>query len=315
MQDLLPNLTHFSGVKSLDLSENPTVSDEHLGFLPGFPALVSLDLRATRVTGQGLDLHPGAHRLRRLWITGRATRTIAGYVAPLELEVLELGGPGSSEALRTTKTDRLRSLILHDSEGLDDSSLDRLSETTELEYLDLRGTPSPDDALVGLRGLKNLRYLSLGEDGRVFANSPGRYPASGPVLTDSSFPHLAGLVQLKSLNLSFNGIEGHNLSYLQDLALLTSLELGCNAIDDSGLANLPVLPSLMHLELFGNPITSEGAAVLAKQERLRLLGARATFASKEELSEILPRCFNDAQPREEHRSNLRTLLRRRADAN
>jgi hypothetical protein len=297
MQKLLPNLSHFVALDRLDLSENPTIRDDHLAFLESFPDLVSLDLRATRVTGEGLAQHRGFHStLSELRVTGRVTSEIGTYVSGTSLEALELAGPGSSSVLAALDTSRLRSLNIADEEGLTGTSLAVISGAAELKELNLRGTPFPQGELGLLERLKKLAHLSLGESVQVYAYSPGRYRARGPVVTDVGLLHLSLIRSLRTLDLSFNEIEGKAFPHLMQLTGLQKLNLGCNAVDDAGLLNLPAMPSLRRLDLFGNPITSKGVAALTRQPNLRWLDLRVTLAARAKgiLDERLPECFVDA---------------------
>jgi Leucine-rich repeat (LRR) protein len=296
MQELLPNLSHFVGLERLDLSENPTVRDEHLAFLQSFPGLLSLDLRATRVTGEGLAQHRSVHAaLYELRATGRVTSAIGTYVSGVSLGALELACPGSGSVLEALDTSRLRSLAIADKEGLTGTSLAVISEAAALEELDLRGTHVHDTELAHLGRLKRLAHLSLGESVQAYAYSPGRYGARGPVVTDAGLPHLSLIRSLRTLDLSFNEIEGRAFPHLAQLTGLQKLNLGCNAVDDAGLLNLPAMPSLRRLDLFGNPITSKGAGALTRQPNLRWLDLRATFAARAQgiFAESLPECFVD----------------------
>lgn len=101
MQEFLPNLNHFAGIRRLDLGDNPTIKDEHLGFLASFLSLKVLKLDYTRVTGDGLLPHVNVHPLNELAIGPHATGVIRPYTDLLSLQRLDLDGPGCSAILES----------------------------------------------------------------------------------------------------------------------------------------------------------------------------------------------------------------------
>lgn len=105
-------------------------------------------------------------------------------------------------------------------------------------------------------GLVNLRYLDL-----AYTN-----------VGDTGLAHLAGLAKLEWLDLSRTRVTSAGLAHLAGLSNLRELRLDECRVTDQGLAHLTRLSRLERLRLNDTKITDAGLAHLAGLHKLKLLG-------------------------------------------
>ncbi len=147
-------------------------------------------------------------------------------------------------------------------QDFNDMGLAALRRLPRLEQLQLVGPHITDAGIAHLADLTNLQELSI--------DAP---------ITDAALPALAGLSQLRVLDLYGTRVTGRGLSQLAGLQQLEFLNLDRTRADDAGMAAIAQLPSLRTLLLRGSRITDEGLAHLGHQttvERLYLDGAPVT---------------------------------------
>ena len=128
-----------------------------------------------------------------------------------------------------------------------------------------------DAGLKELAGLKQLRTLNL------WATK----------VTDAGLKGLAGLKQLQSLNLESTKVTGAGLKELAGLTQLQSLSLAGTQLTDAGLNELARLKQLQSLSLAGTQLTDAGLKELAGLKQLRTLSlwnTRVTDAGLKELA-------------------------------
>ena len=117
---------------------------------------------------------------------------------------------------------------------------------TAVDMLALTKLEAPNANIQNLAGIEhahNLTTLSLGGE---FISGKGYFNSN----TISDFSRLAGLTNLKTLNLSYSSLT--DVSFLASLTQLTSLSLGHNSISD--VSALSGLTQLTQLYLENNPI-------------------------------------------------------------
>ncbi len=331
----------------LKLDRNDDLADENLRFLRFFPNLEVLSLRGCHeITDNGLKHLAGLTKLRELHLP-REKITDAGlsHLRRLtELEMLSVGGESISDrgleslkglnrlkcldlqgcskvsavGLRHLKVlNQLRSLVL--GEGIDDSGLEAVGQLTCLEKLDLRMSDFTGPGLKRLRGLKNLRDLSLSLDTgdgdlqilKCFPKLRSLDLGRGMKITDRGLAHLKGLTRLevlhfglkdkttdrglknlmrmahlRELDLGTANIADEGLNCLHDMTRLQSLSFMATDITDAGLQNLKSLSELKDLRIGGGRISDKGCAYLKELTKLRELSLFRTGISESGLGSV-----------------------------
>ncbi len=142
--------------------------------------------------------------------------------------------------------------------------------------LQLEAPGVTDARLKELAGLEQLRILNLFRCTKV---------------TDAGLKELAALKQLQSLNLEAVGITDTGLMSLAGLKQLQSLDLGWTSVTDAGLKELAGLEQLQSLNLRITRVTDAGLKELAGLKHLQALtlyGTRVTYAGGQEFQKAFP---------------------------
>jgi Leucine-rich repeat (LRR) protein len=126
------------------------------------------------------------------------------------------------------------------------TSLGPVAELTNLEELSLASTPIDDAALQALAGLPNLRKLDLNQTGA----------------TGRGLVHLAKLPKLAELSLAGSKVSDLFAEEVGTLTKLERLPLASCTFSDAGLKHLADLSNLKHLDLTGTQVTADGVAAL-----------------------------------------------------
>jgi serine/threonine protein kinase len=156
--------------------------------------------------------------------------------------------------------------------NVSDADLAELSGMSNLEALDLEGTPITDAGLAYLSRLSHLRRLDLSGTsvtdrglGRLESLSGlRRLFLAETAVTDAGLPHLARFTQLNRLSLSGTSISDAGLAHLAGLRHLASLDLSYTRITDKGLAYLKHLSALEEIDLSGTRVTAAGVRALVR---------------------------------------------------
>jgi hypothetical protein len=86
----------------------------------------------------------------------------------------------------------------------------------------------------------------------------------GPSINDAALAHLRGLAQLRWLSLTNTRISDAGLTHLRGLRELGSLELANTMVSDTGLAHLRGLTRLWYMDLNNTQVSDAGAKELKK---------------------------------------------------
>jgi hypothetical protein len=145
----------------------------------------------------------------------------------------------------------------------------------DLDKVDIESITDPADILgVDLSG-EHLRYLS---------NFPGVLALAAHYVEQNQMMHLAEASRLKSLDLGLNrGVTDEGLSHVAGLSDLRWINLLKTPITDAGLAHLAGLVKLSILWLSDTRITGAGLKHLAGLGGLEQLGLAGTGVSDSEL--------------------------------
>jgi hypothetical protein len=152
-----------------------------------------------------------------------------------------------------------------------------LAALDDLLKVDLAGHPIDDARMAHLRGLVNLKSLSV---------CPADLTRATPNVSDAGLGPLRKLTDLRSLNLLGTTIRGAGLDHLAGMTELTRLDLGYTRVDDAGLTHLPTFPKLQFLNLSGTKVTDASIPAIRKQTGLTFLGLLGTKISAAGIEEL-----------------------------
>lgn len=277
--ELLPKLAKLS---ELLLNEAP-ITDAGLEHVGKCLQLTNLDLRGCAVGNAGIAHLGGLSKLKGLRLNDSDGKTTVDddaleTIAKLKsLKALPLDG-------LWVYTDGLAKLaVLPNLEELylskcpiGDDTLEVLATFPKLKKLRLSQTVISGEGLAHLAKLKTLEDLDISEVGQ---------------LNDDAMQHLAGMTQLKKLNLWRIQISDAGVSHLAGLTKLEWLNLDNTLLSNDGLVHLKDMQALDFLHLGSTLITDEGLQKLEGLKALtKLIVTRtgATEAGTAALKEKLP---------------------------
>lgn len=175
--------------------------------------------------------------------------------------------PGLADALGKLLADKrdLRALEITfffwtedgDQEAISEDFLTSISKLTQLESLSVQSSTTVGECLARLKGLTNLKSLTL------VLGDQSRPP--------SSISSLTVLPRLERLELRGLNVGDGDLRCLADLPRLKSLDLTGTAVTGAGLADFASLKSLEELFIDGEMLSGLGPDSLSALERLRAL--------------------------------------------
>lgn len=159
-----------------------------------------------------------------------------------------------------------------------DRELNRLSDLTTLQELNLLGTGITGVGLEKLTQLTKLRALSVF---RTDVNSAG-------------LAHISRMTSLQQLVLADTLVDDEGMVFLGAMTNLHTLNLGSTAVTDAGLERIGTLPKLRSLGLSYTEISDRGLAHLTKLtnlERLNVSKTQVTQLGVDTLRSELPKCL------------------------
>ncbi len=155
----------------------------------------------------------------------------------------------------------------------DAAFFEHLGHVTTLETLKVIATKLGDEGLAQIGKLKNLKTLSLVNNGK---------------LSDTGLGQLAGLTQLESFACMGTGIKGHTYAKFEGWTKLTRLNHRGSALDDEGLRQIcERFPNLESLGLAHAHFTDAGAVQLAKLTKLKNLEIGSHDATPASLASLI----------------------------
>lgn len=179
-----------------------------------------------------------------------------------------------------------------------DADLRRVATTPGVTRLDLSQTKITDAGLAHLRELKGVRELSLyyaeyiSDDGLAALKNwtdLEKLNLRGARVTSKVFEHIAGLRNLRDLDLGFTEITDDNFELLVELPKLERLAIGGNRLNGECLAFLRQMPALRDLDvggtqrvdsgLWGLSLTEQNLARIGELKQLRRLSLAAATIS------------------------------------
>lgn len=310
---------HVSRLVSLDLGETNT-GDGGLAWLASATALIDLGLWRTQVTNRLMPLLEYTTRLRVLDLSETAVDDAGITTLHKNGVIYRLT---SLDISSTKVTDRSGSLLRSamQLESLDiggtrlgNRGVAAVTGMTRLRFLSLRRLTFEEFHLVGLRNLKAMRHLDLGETGVTSDVAPyldsmaelsELYLDVTSIEDDAVVTIAARHPDLRVLHLDDNALGAPAARALASLTSLTELTLGETELPEEQvaiiLAALPrleildlsslrmtdtIAPSIAHLvhlhtlDLSKNEISDAGLSALQPLVRLRVLGLQSTRVTR-----------------------------------
>jgi hypothetical protein len=139
-----------------------------------------------------------------------------------------------------------------------------------MERLDIAGVPFRDEDLAAMRGVPDLRALTL----------------RGTLITNEGLAQLKRFEKLRSLSLMSTGVGDAGLEHLALLTALEDLDLDRTAITDAGLAHLKGLVNLRRLQVAHTAVTDAGLGHLQGLPQLKSLNVRGTGVTGEAVEKL-----------------------------
>jgi thiol-disulfide isomerase/thioredoxin/Leucine-rich repeat (LRR) protein len=246
------------------------VGDETLKVLAGLPALETIRLRDTKVTGAGLAALAALKSLGHLNLSG--TR---------------IGDAGLANLKQLPSLVSLGLGVYNTGADITDEGLKTIGEIVNLKSLDLAGNKITDAGLIHLRNLTRLENLGLDNTGITEAGLANLEPLqaledlrlyTGHRVTDVGAAHLAKLKSLRRLtdNLTVTDV---GVALLASLPRLETLSLSDSTITIDGARQIAGMKSLKRLGFGGCPIGDEELAAMCDLPNLEWLQLSHTHVS------------------------------------
>jgi WD40 repeat protein len=179
---------------------------------------------------------------------------------------------------------------------LDVNGIDMLpQEPFRVAAIDLGGEPITDVDLENLKGLADLKRLTL-NDTPITGEGLGHLSASTRLeylnlrhtkqLTDAALTHVGGMKGLTELHLNLTPITDAGLNHLKDLRNVRVLNLGATAVTDAGLEGLKDWARLVALLLEGTKVNGTGLAHLKASKGLAVFYLQGCPITDEGLAQV-----------------------------
>ena len=275
---------HLSGLKRVRsvLLNDTAVTDAGLEPIGKISTLANLDLRGCGVSNAGIAHLTGLKGLRALRLGGVDTTSTVDDVAmddiakltslkALALDFLwvgeetalaKLAGLKDLEELYMAETligdeglavlgqfPKLKKLRISRTQ-IGDAGLAHLSKISTLADLDVSECANlSDDGLAHLAGMTQMKRLNLWRE----------------QITDAGAAHLAGMINMEWLNVDNTQLTDAGLESFNNMKKLKFLHLGSTAVSDAGLVHLEHLTSLEDLKVTRTAVTAEGVEQLKEK--------------------------------------------------
>jgi hypothetical protein len=136
----------------------------------------------------------------------------------------------------------VRGLFVPKMDNLEEA-LTRIAKIQHITWLRMRGSNADEEDLAALAGMKTLQFLDASDN---------------PSVTDAGIASLAGLENLRYLNLTNTSVTGTGFKDRADMVSLEQLKLKECPVTDESLAAIPRFPKLTLLHLGGTKVSDTG---------------------------------------------------------
>ena len=225
------------------------------------------------ITNVGIDQKPNADELL----------SVASGLKKLNHLTLNDSTVSSAGLAHLSELDALYSVWIKSDSG-SINGLDALSNSPRLHELSLSGKRIDDEALAGVRHLKQIRELQLQ---RPSASSDTlkhlieslplliRLDVDGASLDADAWQAVTRLKQMKTLSAASSNLTDRDLATLSRLTRLSGLLIQNTTISDEGFVHLATLRELNFLRIDGTQITDESLELISRSfPKLRTLYIR-----------------------------------------
>lgn len=280
--DDLKSLAGLKKLSSLQLNDT-AITDAALAHVGTLTTLTNLDLRGCEVTDDGIPSLSGLTNLKALRFSGKTGKTdvtddsmhvIANFpkLKVLALDFLKFAA--SAEGLSELSNLKEMQELYIGNTLVNDESLKVIAESfPKLKKLRAAASQVADEGLVQIAKMSNLEEVDLSENVQIYDSSLEHIAGMKQLkklnlwkvpIADDGVEYLAGLTNLEWLNLDQTGLGDDGLAYLSGMAKLTFLHLGSTGITNDGLEHLKSLTSLKDLKVTRTDVNEEGVAELKK---------------------------------------------------
>jgi eukaryotic-like serine/threonine-protein kinase len=263
----MPVIARLANLEKLSLL-GCTADDTAVSALNGLTKLEDLTLKGSKIDDGGLEQIARISSLKRLTVEGKSLsdRGLACLARLKNLESLtvqniKLSGEGVRPLAQLPHLSRL-CLAADSASEIKNSALKTISESLpDLTALKLESTQLTDEGLACLSNFRKLSRLSL---------------SFSPRITDKGLKYVAGLKNLKWLNLNGTEVTDQGLKTLSSLQGLEQIFFWHTRVTDAGMEQLNKIRSLKVLHLTHTAVSDAGLARLLGLEKLIDLKVRDT---------------------------------------
>lgn len=270
----LQGITGLTRLRSLLFNQTPITAAE-LELIGKVASLENLDVRNCSLDNKSITYLTGLSKLKALRLSGN--EDIDDEAMPninkltnlkaLMLDFLWVSNDGLTELKDLKKLEEIylaKTLI-------DDAALQTLTTFPKLKKIRLAQNQISNEGLAALAKMPQLVELDLSENS---------------LLSDSGMEHLAGLKEMKKLNLWRVALTDDGVKPLQGLTNMEWLNLDNTQVTDAGLKYLKDMHKLEFLHLGSTPVSNAGLPALEGLTSLKELTITRTAVSAEGVKEL-----------------------------
>lgn len=279
-----------------------TIDDSALEPLAGLRRVRSVLLNDTAVTDAGMAALGKVATLQNIDLRGCATSNagLASLTALKDLKALRLSDPDGKSTVDDAGMQHVAGMtnlkvLAVDFLWLSVDGLKQLPELKNLEELYLAKTLVDDEALavlVQFPKLKKLRVSQSQVSGAGLAelkNLPNLEDldiSECSLLADADLAHLAGMKQLKKLNLWRDAVSDQGAAHLAGLTNLVWLNVDNTQISNAALEHFKGMTKLEFLHLGSTPVSDAGLVHLETLKSLKDLKVTRTAVTEEGVEQL-----------------------------